>query len=35
LVFTNDFDGPVDPRNMLRGVELAAANAGIVGSRTR
>jgi len=33
-VFTTDFDGPIDPRNLLCGVELAAANAGIVGSRT-
>jgi integrase len=36
LVFTSDFDGPVDPRNLLRAAELAAANAGIenVGSHT-
>jgi hypothetical protein len=31
LVFTTDFDGPVDPGNLLRVVELAAANVGIVG----
>jgi integrase len=29
LVFTTDLDGPVDPRNLLRAVELTAANAGI------
>ena len=35
-MFTSDFDGPVDPRNLLRAVEPAAANAGIenVGSHT-
>jgi hypothetical protein len=31
LVFITDFDGPVDPGNLLRVVELAAANVGIVG----
>jgi hypothetical protein len=34
LVFTTDFDIPVDPRNLLRGVDVAAANAGIVGPST-
>jgi integrase len=29
FVFTTDLDGPVDPRNLPRAVELTAANAGI------
>lgn len=31
LVFTTETGGPVDPRNLLRVVETAAANAGIEG----
>jgi integrase len=29
LVFTAEFGGPVDPRNVLRTIELAAAKAGV------
>ena len=29
LVFTTEFGGPVDPRNVLRTIEIAAAKAGI------
>jgi integrase len=29
LVFTNEFGGPVDPRNLLRVIEVAAKAAGI------
>jgi len=29
LVFTTEFGGPVDPRNVLRTIELAAEKAGI------
>jgi integrase len=31
LVFTNEFGGPVDPRNLLRVVEVAAKAAGVSG----
>jgi integrase len=31
LVFTTEFGGPVDPRNLLRVVEAAAASAGVEG----
>lgn len=31
LVFTNEFGGPVDPRNLLRVVETAAEKAGAAG----
>lgn len=31
LVFTTEFGGPVDPRNLLRVVEVAAAKAGVTG----
>lgn len=31
LVFTTEFGGPVDPRNLLRTVETAAAKAGVEG----
>jgi integrase len=31
LVFTTEFGGPVDPRNLLREVEIAAAKAGVEG----
>lgn len=31
LVFTTAFGGPVDPRNLLRAVEVAAAKAGVEG----
>jgi integrase len=29
LVFTTEFGGPVDPRNLLRTIEIAAAKAGV------
>ncbi|MFV8315711.1 tyrosine-type recombinase/integrase [Mycobacterium sp. 23] len=29
LVFTTEFGKPVDPRNLLRAVEIAAAKAGV------
>ena len=32
LVFTNEFGGPVDPRNLLRVIEVAAKSAGVAGS---
>jgi integrase len=31
LVFTTEFGGPVDPRNLLRTIELAASKAGLDG----
>lgn len=31
LVFTNEFGGPVDPRNLLRAIEVAAKAAGVEG----
>jgi len=31
LVFTTEFGGPVEPRNVLRTIELAAAKAGVEG----
>jgi site-specific recombinase XerD len=31
LVFTTELGGPVDPRNLLRAVEIAAAKAGVEG----
>jgi integrase len=31
LAFTTEFGGPVDPRNLLRAVEIAAAKAGVAG----
>jgi integrase len=31
LVFTNEFGGPVDPRNLLRVIEVAATAAGVDG----
>ncbi|BCO47280.1 tyrosine-type recombinase/integrase [Mycobacterium intracellulare] len=31
LVFTTEFGGPVDPRNLLRTIEIAAAKAGAEG----
>jgi integrase len=30
-VFTTEFGGPVEPRNVLRTIELAAAKAGVEG----
>ncbi|CDO88552.1 hypothetical protein AWC29_28425 [Mycobacterium triplex] len=32
LVFTTEFGGPVDPRNLLRAIEIAAAKAGVEGA---
>jgi integrase len=32
LVFTNEFGGPVDPRNLLRVIEVAAKAAGVDGT---
>jgi integrase len=31
LVFTNEFGGPADPRNLLRVIEVAAKAAGVSG----
>jgi integrase len=31
LVFTNEFGGPVDPRNLLRVIKVAATAAGVDG----
>jgi integrase len=31
-VFTTELGGPVDPRNLLRVIEAAAANAGVEGA---
>src|ERR1700704_1993559 len=31
LVFTNEFGGPVEPRNLLRVIETAAKTAGVEG----
>jgi integrase len=31
LVFTTEFGGPVDPRNLLRVIEVAAKDAGVEG----
>ena len=31
LVFTTEFGGPVEPRNVLRTIETAAARAGVEG----
>jgi integrase len=31
LVFTNEFGGPVEPRNLLRVIEVAAKAAGVEG----
>ena len=33
LVFTTEFGGPVEPRNVLRTIEIAAARAGVRGRR--